>query len=308
MVSIVKLLDPAVVVNLSGGFNFLGEYSGATTYNTGDMVGYLGSSYVAIQDTTGNLPTDTTYWQIVAEKGIQGETGEQGPAGQGVPEGGETGQVLAKTSNDDFDTEWIDQSSGGTIPLVTVLNSAKYYPERFYRTGLGSFGAQSKTPNNLKGAVYVPSEEITINEIGVEVTSGSGSGNAKIIILELSSDSDPRVFTKLFESDPIDCANTGYNSDVISGSLVRLLQGRVYVFGVLSDEALVLRDFTGGNGLYVGQSVGGVGGNNAGENYTFNWNYSDPVPDSSDSELISINNIFLGARPPVVWFKVDEVF
>lgn len=308
MVSTVKLLDPAVVVNLSGGFNFLGEYSSATTYNTGDMVNYLGSSYVAIQGTTGNLPTDTTYWQVVAEKGIQGETGDQGPEGQGLPEGGETGQVLVKTSNDDFDTEWINQSSGGTIPLVTVLNSAKYYPERFYRTGLGPYGQQSKTENNLKGAIYVPSKEITIKELGVEVRLGAGSGNAKIIILELTSDLDPRVFTKVFESDPIDCSNLGYSSDVTSGALIKLFPGKVYVFGVLSDQALVLRDFTGGNGLYVGQSIGGAGGNFAGENYSFNWNYSDPVPDSSDSELININNIFIGQRPPVVWFKVDEVF
>ena len=30
-----------------------------------------------------------------------------------IPEGGTTGQVLAKKSNDDFDTEWVDQTGGG---------------------------------------------------------------------------------------------------------------------------------------------------------------------------------------------------
>lgn len=87
MVSVVKLLDNPVVINLAGGFNFLGEYSGATAYTTGDSVSYLGSSYVAIQDTTGNLPTSTAYWQIVAEKGEQGDQGPQGIQG---PQG-ETG-------------------------------------------------------------------------------------------------------------------------------------------------------------------------------------------------------------------------
>lgn len=39
--------------------------------------------------------------------------GIPGPAGEGVPAGGDTGQVLAKASGDDYDTEWVDQSGGG---------------------------------------------------------------------------------------------------------------------------------------------------------------------------------------------------
>ena len=41
-------------------------YDNDTEYHAGDMVTYTnGSSYRAIQDTTGNLPTDTTYWTKV---------------------------------------------------------------------------------------------------------------------------------------------------------------------------------------------------------------------------------------------------
>ena len=46
-------------------------------------------------------------------KGDTGDTGEQGPAGVGVPAGGSAGQVLAKASGTDYDTEWINQSGGG---------------------------------------------------------------------------------------------------------------------------------------------------------------------------------------------------
>lgn len=46
-------------------------------------------------------------------QGPTGATGPQGPAGVGVPAGGATGQVLAKASATDFDTEWVDQSGGG---------------------------------------------------------------------------------------------------------------------------------------------------------------------------------------------------
>jgi hypothetical protein len=36
------------------------------TYHAGDVVTYVdGSSYRAIADTTGNVPTDTTYWTKV---------------------------------------------------------------------------------------------------------------------------------------------------------------------------------------------------------------------------------------------------
>ena len=38
----------------------------------------------------------------------RGKTGPQGPAGPGVTPGGTTGQVLAKKSNTNYDTEWID--------------------------------------------------------------------------------------------------------------------------------------------------------------------------------------------------------
>lgn len=65
---IVKLVDP-IQLNLAGGLNFQGDYDNATAYVVGDVVTYNGSSYAALQNTTGNLPTDTNNWQLLAEKG-----------------------------------------------------------------------------------------------------------------------------------------------------------------------------------------------------------------------------------------------
>ena len=50
-------------------------------------------------------------------QGKQGPAGAPGPAGPGVVPGGTTGQVLAKKSNTNYDTEWIDNSSGGTVSV-----------------------------------------------------------------------------------------------------------------------------------------------------------------------------------------------
>ena len=43
------------------------------SYVIDDAVSYNGSSYICIQATTGNLPTNTTYWEVLAKKGIDGE-------------------------------------------------------------------------------------------------------------------------------------------------------------------------------------------------------------------------------------------
>ena len=50
----------------------------------------------------------------------RGKTGPQGPAGPGVTPGGTTGQVLAKKSDANYDTEWIDNSGGGSTVSVNV--------------------------------------------------------------------------------------------------------------------------------------------------------------------------------------------
>ena len=49
--------------------------------------------------------------------GVDGKPGPQGPAGPGVATGGTTGQVLAKKSNTNYDTEWINPTSGGTVSV-----------------------------------------------------------------------------------------------------------------------------------------------------------------------------------------------
>lgn len=45
--------------------------------------------------------------------------------GRAVPSGGTDEQILAKASDDDFDTEWIDQpSSGGQLPVGSIYINA----------------------------------------------------------------------------------------------------------------------------------------------------------------------------------------
>lgn len=115
-----KLLDPIQIVNIPSGLVPKGAYNASTDYAVGDSVDYNGSSYVMFADAAaGTLPTDTTKWQILAEKGDTGSAGTDGTDGEGVPTGGTTGQVLTKSSSTDFDTTWSDPTAGtGAVDSV----------------------------------------------------------------------------------------------------------------------------------------------------------------------------------------------
>lgn len=50
--------------------------------------------------------------------GPEGKPGKEGPAGKGFPVGGLTNQILAKKSDADYDTEWIDNNAKGNVESV----------------------------------------------------------------------------------------------------------------------------------------------------------------------------------------------
>lgn len=64
---LVKLIDSPVNVNTN--LNPLGEWSNSTSYVVADVVSYQGSSYICRADNNNQLPTNTTYWQVLAEAG-----------------------------------------------------------------------------------------------------------------------------------------------------------------------------------------------------------------------------------------------
>lgn len=82
---LVKILGSPISLGID--LTAKGVYAAGTTYVAGDSVSYNGSSFVAIQETTGNLPTDTTYWQVLANKGDTGATGPTGPTGPAGADG-----------------------------------------------------------------------------------------------------------------------------------------------------------------------------------------------------------------------------
>ena len=68
------------VTNVLGivGIKHCGEYDATRNYEKLNVVTYNGSSYCAKTSTTGNLPTNTDFWDLMAEKGSKGDTGNDG--------------------------------------------------------------------------------------------------------------------------------------------------------------------------------------------------------------------------------------
>lgn len=72
----------------------------------------------------------------------RGKTGPQGPAGPGVATGGTTGQVLAKKSNTNYDTEWINP-----LPYVPIGGIIEW-------DGTGLIGAPDLSTPEKVASVY----------------------------------------------------------------------------------------------------------------------------------------------------------
>lgn len=88
--------------------------------------------------------------QVNAETGpvINVDAQVGGPAGVGVPTGGSDGQVLAKASGTDYDTEWVDQTGGGgggSLNVSAGATSNNLTNLVFSNSNSVSFGLNSST-------------------------------------------------------------------------------------------------------------------------------------------------------------------
>lgn len=132
-------------------------------------------------------------------QGIQGPQGNQGPAGPGVPTGGTTGQLLKKSSNADYATEWGDAPAGGgssKMKIALTPGSADLTGdanEATLQVATGTYfkNAQLVFPDSsTKGAVWNVPSTLTKDYAGGEIKirirakspAGSVSQNARFTV------------------------------------------------------------------------------------------------------------------------------
>lgn len=91
-----------------------GDWASNTVYQNLNIVRHNGASYIAKSSNTNIEPGVTvgwgSYWMLLNDDGEIGQPGPKGDTGEGVPSGGLTGSVLAKGSNNNYDSDWIPQN------------------------------------------------------------------------------------------------------------------------------------------------------------------------------------------------------
>lgn len=128
----------------SGDFGFTNPVSGRMPRDDRDL-----ATKLYVDESIGGVdgvPAGGTTGQVLAKKtDANGDTEWVDQSG-GVPAGGTTGQVLAKKTNADGDTEWVDQSGGGDfLPLaggtMNEISEIKWTPE--FKIGVDETGTKN---------------------------------------------------------------------------------------------------------------------------------------------------------------------
>ncbi|MFQ9247396.1 MAG: hypothetical protein ACLR3R_08560 [Clostridium paraputrificum] len=105
----------------------LGAWSNSTAYVNNsayiDIVTYSGNTYACKTSNTGQTPTNTTYWTLIAQKGATGAQGVQGPKGDTGATGpqGPQGAAGAKGATG---AQGPKGDPGDTVKVGTSLSNA----------------------------------------------------------------------------------------------------------------------------------------------------------------------------------------
>lgn len=180
-------------------FKWQGAYNAGTAYTVDDVVSYNGSSYICILASTGNLPTNATYWNEMAKGSDLGSI-------SGLAQGdiiyydgsnfqrlgaGTSGQALL-TGGTGANPSWGDVG-GGLVQFVSATNnnSDSTTSTSFVGTSLNG----SITPTSASNKILI-SIQATVQQTGgrtrytIERTIGGGassdlSGSGGIVAMEV---------------------------------------------------------------------------------------------------------------------------
>lgn len=196
------------------GLLWRGPYDGLTAYLVDDAVSYQGSSYIAILGGTGNLPTNTTYWQLIASKGddgadgaagATGATGATGPTGPqgiaGVNWRGTYSAAVAYAVKDGVqhnESSWIcDQATTGNDPaegsaywtyLAKGVDPVHTHDDRYYTESEMDASLAGKVPTSrtvsagtgLSGGGNLTANRTISANIASQAEAEAGSNNTKL--------------------------------------------------------------------------------------------------------------------------------
>ena len=146
-------------------FNWKGAYAGGTAYVVDDVVSYSGSSYICKLASTGNLPTNGTYWDQMSSAGTNGTDisttlTTQGDIlyrdGSGLQRlaAGTNGQLL-KTGGSGANVSWTDAPSGVVKQIVYSEDSGQRSTTSNSYTDASNTLALTITPTSSSAKIWV---------------------------------------------------------------------------------------------------------------------------------------------------------
>jgi hypothetical protein len=154
-----KIVTPGGTYNVAGrgpagptgpaGLNWLGAWDSGTTYVVDDAVENDGSAYICTAESTNNEPPNASYWDVLASKGDQGDTGDVGMTWMGAWDSGTTYVV------DDV------VESGGSAYICVLESTNNEPPNATYWAVLASKGATGATGPAGTGGTNATSYEGT---------------------------------------------------------------------------------------------------------------------------------------------------
>jgi hypothetical protein len=149
-------------------FKWKGTYAGGTAYTVDDVVEYNGSSYICILASTGNLPTNATYFEQMSSAGTNGTNGTdltstlttQGDLvyrdGSGLQRlgAGTAGQALI-TGGAGANPSWGAVAGGKVLQVVTATESTQRNTTSTSFTNASSTLDVAITPSSTSSKILV---------------------------------------------------------------------------------------------------------------------------------------------------------
>tara|TARA_R110002020_G_scaffold53905_8_gene150500 strand:+ start:28246 stop:29517 length:1272 start_codon:yes stop_codon:yes gene_type:complete len=247
-----------------GTLNPMGTYSAVTTYAANDNVLYNGSSWVALQATTGNAPptlptTENAYWSLLAVKGTDGT---------GI---GDMLKSVYDPQNLQVDA-FARDSHTGTQEIATVGGLQTALDSKVAASSGAIVGSAYTEFNTFfGGGDAIPSDDSIpqSNEgsgiLSLNYTPKSASNRLRIrAVVQCSSDALRNVIAALFVGTGSSAVKTGYVVTPGAGYHINIVVEHELTAGTTGNVGIQVRSGAGSagvcyfNGLPSGRLFGGT--------------------------------------------------
>jgi hypothetical protein len=219
--------------------DYRGNFSSGTAYAKDDVVVYNGSTYISKGNTTGNLPTSTSHWGLLASKGDDGV--------------GADGTSISTASINSSGNLILSLSDGSTIDCGTAKGA----------DGIGADGVsvQSGSINSSGNLILTLTNGSTINCGLVKGTNGADGANGVdgVSVSSATINSSGNLILTLSNGNTINCG-TAKGADGANGTNgTNGANGVSVTNATINSSGNLILTLSNGTSINCGQAQGSSG-------------------------------------------------